>query len=205
MQGPRSSHCWSSGPAEPGWRPRLHPRLLSAWLSVCGCAVHCAPGPSTGGLGLHLARFFQVKDRTRPAHHFPCSTGDSHSSVHNTMLRSGVALVTGGTSGLGYAFADALLRWGTQCVVLVDIASSQSALKACAQLKDEYGADKVVHVRGDVSDPSQLRNAFMVASGKVCIADHSSSAAFCLEHSPIFTILTPSPSFPKTRPALRLS
>lgn len=88
------------------------------------------------------------------------------------MLQTGVALVTGGTSGLGYTFADALLRWGTQCVVLVDIASSQSALKACAQLQDKHGADKVIHVRGDVSDPSQLRNAFIVASKKVCFTDH---------------------------------
>ena len=59
-------------------------------------------------------------------------------------LKDKVAIITGGSRGIGYATADAFLREGA--TVILTASSMQSAQKAVAQLKEKYPDSTVVGI-----------------------------------------------------------
>ncbi|KAF2897936.1 hypothetical protein ILUMI_08240 [Ignelater luminosus] len=70
-----------------------------------------------------------------------------------------VCLVTGAASGIGYAFAKALLENKAKGVALVDINfdTSQQSLNEILQL---HGKESAIFIRADVSNKSELEEAF---------------------------------------------
>ena len=73
-------------------------------------------------------------------------------------LKDKVAIITGGSRGIGYATADAFLREGA--TVILTASSMQSAQKAVAQLKEKYPDSTVVGISPDLSDLKAVRAEF---------------------------------------------
>ncbi|KAK9732212.1 short chain dehydrogenase [Popillia japonica] len=70
-----------------------------------------------------------------------------------------VALVTGGASGLGFRYAIELLQNGLRAVTLADTDDVKGS-EAVSNISKDFGADKVLFVKTDVSVKEQLDNAF---------------------------------------------
>ncbi len=76
-------------------------------------------------------------------------------------LTGKVALVTGGTSGIGLAIAEALLDHGAKLVV--GSRSADKVLAAAQQLAAGRGPDTVVAAQLDVADPASVDSAIATA------------------------------------------
>ncbi|KAJ8923436.1 hypothetical protein NQ315_001995 [Exocentrus adspersus] len=74
-------------------------------------------------------------------------------------LKGKIALVTGGASGIGLACVKALLRNGVKAVTLADI-NTNSVEIVLADIEKEFGADRVLFVKTDVTNSQQFENAF---------------------------------------------
>lgn len=72
-----------------------------------------------------------------------------------------VALITGGTRGIGLALARDLLQAGANVLV-----NGRSATPEADGLVREYGKDRVVFRQGDVADPSVAAGAVADAEGR---------------------------------------
>lgn len=70
-----------------------------------------------------------------------------------------VALISGGGAGIGLQYAKELLRNGLRAVTLVDInkVNGENALK---EIREEFGGDKVMFVKADVTDKEQYEETF---------------------------------------------
>ena len=73
-------------------------------------------------------------------------------------LKDKVAIITGGSRGIGYATVEAFLREGA--VVILTASSQQSADRAVAKLKEENPDATVAGIGPDLSSPSAVREAF---------------------------------------------
>ena len=73
-------------------------------------------------------------------------------------LKDKVAIITGGSRGIGYATADAFLREGA--VVILTASSSQTAQKAVLQLKEKYPDSTVAGISPDLSNLKEVREEF---------------------------------------------
>jgi NAD(P)-dependent dehydrogenase (short-subunit alcohol dehydrogenase family) len=82
---------------------------------------------------------------------------------YTTSKGNGVALVTGGTGGLGREFARKALSWGSTHVVLIDVIESPNLT--------EFDSSKVSYIRCDVSQVEDLRQAFQAAADRVCFGE----------------------------------
>ncbi|KAG5891816.1 hypothetical protein JTB14_027778 [Gonioctena quinquepunctata] len=74
-----------------------------------------------------------------------------------TFVQGKVALVTGGSSGIGLALTKQLLENGVKGVGIVDI--SQKNLEVSSSLQCQYG-DRVLFVRADATKEDELKDAF---------------------------------------------
>ncbi|KAF5305623.1 hypothetical protein FQR65_LT07704 [Abscondita terminalis] len=74
-------------------------------------------------------------------------------------VKGKVALVTGGASGIGLACVKEFLKNGMKGVTFVDI-NEELGLKVCEEVKKEYGDDKVLFLKVDVTDKIQFEDAF---------------------------------------------
>ncbi|KAI4461465.1 15-hydroxyprostaglandin dehydrogenase [nad(+)] [Holotrichia oblita] len=70
-----------------------------------------------------------------------------------------VAIVTGGASGIGFHYALELLQNGLRAVTLADTDAAKGE-EAVAKISNDFGADKVLFVKTDVTVKDQLANAF---------------------------------------------
>lgn len=84
-------------------------------------------------------------------------------------LKDKVAIITGGSRGIGYATADAFLREGA--TVILTASSIQSAQKAVAQLKEKYPDSTVVGISPDLSDLKAVRAEFKNVTSKYGCVD----------------------------------
>ena len=84
-------------------------------------------------------------------------------------LKDKVAIITGGSRGIGYATADAFLREGA--TVILTASSMQSAQKAVAQLKEKYPDSTVVGISPDLSDLKDVREEFKNVTSKYGCVD----------------------------------
>ncbi|KAJ8923437.1 hypothetical protein NQ315_001996 [Exocentrus adspersus] len=70
-----------------------------------------------------------------------------------------IALVTGGASGLGLQYAKELLKNGVKAVTLADV-NFNFALVALSEIEKEFGPNRALFVKTDVTDKQQFENAF---------------------------------------------
>lgn len=84
-------------------------------------------------------------------------------------LKDKVAIITGGSRGIGYATADAFLREGA--VVIIAASTKDSADKAVASLREKHPNATVAGISPDLSDLSEVRNIFKLVTGRYGCVD----------------------------------
>ena len=77
-------------------------------------------------------------------------------------LKDKVAIITGGSRGIGFATADAFLREGA--TVILTASSQSSADQAVAKLKEKHPQATVAGISPDLSNLQSVRNAFIAAT-----------------------------------------
>ena len=73
-------------------------------------------------------------------------------------LKNQVAIITGGSRGIGYATAEAFLREGA--TVIITASSPENAQKAAQKLKDAYPGAKADGISPDLTSLESVREAF---------------------------------------------
>ena len=84
-------------------------------------------------------------------------------------LKDKVAIITGGSRGIGYATVDKFLKEGA--TVILTASSQGSADKAVAQLKEKYPDATVAGISPNLSNLEFVRNAFREAASKYGCVD----------------------------------
>ena len=77
-------------------------------------------------------------------------------------LKDKVAIITGGSRGIGYATVEAFLREGA--TVIIAASSKASADKAVASLKERYPDRRIGGISPDLSKLEDVRNIFRTVS-----------------------------------------
>ena len=78
-------------------------------------------------------------------------------------LKNKVAIITGGSRGIGYATADAFLREGA--TVILAASSKASADKAVASLKEKHPGSVVAGISPNLSKLEDVRSIFRTVTG----------------------------------------
>jgi len=84
-------------------------------------------------------------------------------------LKDKVAIITGGSRGIGYATADAFLREGAK--VILTASSKESANKAVARLQEKYPDAVIAGISPDLSDLKAVQDAFVIATAQYGCVD----------------------------------
>ena len=79
-------------------------------------------------------------------------------------LKDKVAIITGGSRGIGYATVEKFLKEGA--TVILTASSQGSADKAVEQLKEKYPDATVAGISPNLSNLESVRNAFREAASK---------------------------------------
>ena len=77
-------------------------------------------------------------------------------------LENKVAIITGGSRGIGYATANAFLREGA--TVIITASSKESVEKAVAKLKEAHPGAKIGGISPNLSSYESVKNAFIEAT-----------------------------------------
>ena len=84
-------------------------------------------------------------------------------------LKDKVAIITGGSRGIGFATADKFLKEGAK--VILTASTQASADKAVAQLKEKYPDATVAGINPDLSSLDSVRTAFREATSQYGCVD----------------------------------
>ena len=84
-------------------------------------------------------------------------------------LKDKVAIITGGSRGIGFATADKFLKEGATVILTAN--SQASADKAAAQLKEKHPEGVVAGISPDLSSLDSVREAFKGAASKYGCVD----------------------------------
>ena len=84
-------------------------------------------------------------------------------------LKDKVAIITGGSRGIGYATADKFIKEGAK--VILTASTEDSADKAVAKLKEKYPEATVAGISPNLSDLESVRDAFREAAEKYGCVD----------------------------------
>ncbi|KYN01499.1 PREDICTED: 15-hydroxyprostaglandin dehydrogenase [NAD(+)]-like [Cyphomyrmex costatus] len=74
-------------------------------------------------------------------------------------VQNKTVMITGAANGLGYKYAEILLRNGARCVAVVDLPTSNGQ-NATATLENEFGKGRAVFLACDVTKPDDLEKTF---------------------------------------------
>ena len=97
-------------------------------------------------------------------------------------LKDKVAIITGGSRGIGFATASAFLREGA--TVIISASSQESAAKAVEKLKEMYPEAKVGGISPNLSSYESVRNAFIEATTEFGCVDILVNNAGVSERTP---------------------
>ena len=97
-------------------------------------------------------------------------------------LKDKVAIITGGSRGIGYATADAFLREGA--TVILAASSKASADEAVASLKEKHPNSTVAGISPDLSSLEEVRNVFQLVTGRYGCVDILVNNAGVSERTP---------------------
>ena len=100
-------------------------------------------------------------------------------------LRDKVAIITGGSRGIGFATADKFLKEGA--TVILTASSQGSADKAVAQLKEKYPDATIAGISPDLSCFNCVREAFREATEKYGCVDILVNNAGISESTPFMS------------------
>ena len=100
-------------------------------------------------------------------------------------LKDKVAIITGGSRGIGYATADAFLREGA--TVILAASTQASADKAVAQLKEKYPHATVAGISPNLADMKSVRDAFVIATAQYGCVDILVNNAGISESTPFMS------------------
>ena len=84
-------------------------------------------------------------------------------------LENKVAIITGGSRGIGYATADAFLREGAK--VILTASTQESADKAVDKLREKHPGSVVVGISPDLSDLESVRKSFITQTMQLGCVD----------------------------------
>lgn len=84
-------------------------------------------------------------------------------------LKDKVAIITGGSRGIGFATADAFLREGAK--VILTASSQESADAAVEKLKEKYPDSIIAGISPNLAKLSSVREAFIEAASKYGCVD----------------------------------
>ena len=84
-------------------------------------------------------------------------------------LKDKVAIITGGSRGIGFATADAFLREGAK--VIITASSPASAEKAVEQLRQRHPGAVVAGISPDLSNLKAVRDSFAIATAQYGCVD----------------------------------
>ena len=84
-------------------------------------------------------------------------------------LQNKVAIITGGSRGIGYATAEAFLREGA--TVIITASSQDNADKAVAKLKAQFSDRTVAGISPDMTSVESVRKEFIIATAKYGCVD----------------------------------
>ena len=77
-------------------------------------------------------------------------------------LKEKVAIITGGTRGIGYATAEAFLREGAR--VIIAGSTKSSAMKAASSLREKFPKSVIAGIAPDLSSLQDVRSIFRAVS-----------------------------------------
>ena len=84
-------------------------------------------------------------------------------------LKDKVAIITGGSRGIGYATADAFLREGA--TVIIAASTKASADKAVASLREKHPHSTVAGISPNLADLEEVRRVFKLVTGRYGCVD----------------------------------
>jgi 3-oxoacyl-[acyl-carrier protein] reductase/7-alpha-hydroxysteroid dehydrogenase len=97
-------------------------------------------------------------------------------------LKDKVAIITGGSPGIGFATADAFLREGAK--VIITASSPASAEKAVEQLRQRHPGAVVAGISPDLSNLKAVRDSFAIATAQYGCVDILVNNAGVSENTP---------------------
>ena len=98
-------------------------------------------------------------------------------------LKNKVAIITGGSRGIGYATAEAFLREGA--TVIIAASSKASADKAVASLKEKFPGSRVAGISPNLADLADVRSIFKTVSATYGCIDILVNNAGVSESTPL--------------------
>ena len=84
-------------------------------------------------------------------------------------LKDKVAIITGGSRGIGYATADKFLQEGAK--VIITASTQESADKAVAKLKEKHPDSVVAGISPNLASLDSVRTAFQISAAKYGCVD----------------------------------
>ena len=100
-------------------------------------------------------------------------------------LKDKVAIITGGSRGIGFATADAFLREGA--TVILTATTQESADKAVARLREKYPEAKVAGICPDLASLKSVQDAFAIATAQYGCVDILVNNAGVSESTPFMS------------------
>ena len=94
---------------------------------------------------------------------------ENFKEVSSMRLKDKVAIITGGSRGIGYATADKFLQEGA--TVIITASSQESADRAVKKLQEKHPGSTVVGISPNLADLKSVQDAFVIATAKYGCVD----------------------------------